>query len=164
MALLFSERFRADIGGHRFLAIEVTADGTNTDLTAASIGLTSIETAMIASKGNVEGSADYDIISLADGLGETATALTVTGAAYGDFMLCAASVDLVDMTVTPAMGASGVEIRIQNESTATHNLASATFRATVLKNIGLSTFSGTKITFWPALTNDDKFTVWIIGR
>jgi len=60
--------------------------------------------------------ATVDPASLADGAGAT-TAVTVTGAALGDFVLVAAPYDLVDMTVSAyVQAANAVEIRVQNES------------------------------------------------
>jgi hypothetical protein len=72
--------------------------------------------------------------SLADGAGETSTGITVTGAAFGDFVLVAAPYDLQDMTVTAYVSATDtVEIRIQNESTNTVNLAEGTWTVRILE-------------------------------
>lgn len=43
MALTFTERVRADIGGKSFKAFEVTLDGTVTSMTASDFGLNYIE-------------------------------------------------------------------------------------------------------------------------
>lgn len=77
--------------------------------------------------------ATIDPASLADAAGAT-QAVTVTGAALGDFVLVAAPYDLVDVTVTGyVQAANAVEIRIQNESGAAANLASGTWRIAVLR-------------------------------
>ena len=77
--------------------------------------------------------ATVDPASLADGAGAT-TAVTVTGAALGDFVLVAAPYDLVDVTVTAyVQAANAVEIRVQNESGAAANLASGTWNICVLR-------------------------------
>ncbi len=74
-----------------------------------------------------------DPASLADAVGAT-TALTVTGAALGDFVLVAAPYDLVDVIVTAyVQAANTVEIRVQNESGAGANLASGTWNILVLR-------------------------------
>ncbi len=79
----------------------------------------------------------FDPASLADGAGETKQ-VTVTGAALGDYVLVSAPYDLQDISVTGyVQAANTVEIRVQNESTATVDLASGTWRVRVLKgNIG----------------------------
>lgn len=83
--------------------------------------------------GVLTGSATWDPGSLVDGAGET-KAITVTGAALGDFVLVAAPCDLVDMTVTGyVQAANTVEIRLQNESGGTVDLTSGTWKVKVLK-------------------------------
>ena len=78
------------------------------------------------------GSATWDAASLVDGAGETKS-VTVTGAAIGDFVLASMGVDLVDMTMTAyVQAADTVEVRIQNESTATVDLASTTLKVLVI--------------------------------
>ena len=82
----------------------------------------------------LEGSLVWNPGNLADGAGETSTAITVTGATFGDYVIVAAPYDLQDMTVTGYVSASDtVEIRLQNESTNTVNLASGTWTVRVLK-------------------------------
>lgn len=77
--------------------------------------------------------ATIDPVSLADAAGAT-NAVTVTGAALGDFILVAAPYDLVDLTVTAYVAAAdSVEIRIQNESGAAANLASGLWTIAVLR-------------------------------
>ena len=70
-----------------------------------------------------------DIASLVDGAGATQS-ITVNGVALGDIVTGVSfGVDLVDMTVTAyVQSADTVEIRVQNESTATVNLAATTVR------------------------------------
>lgn len=69
-----------------------------------------------------------DVGSLVDAAGETET-ITVPGAQLGDACVASFAVDVADMTVTCYVQAAGaVEVRVQNESTATVNLASTTMR------------------------------------
>jgi parallel beta-helix repeat protein len=76
--------------------------------------------------------ATWDPASLADGAGETRS-VTVTGAALGDFAIVAAPYDLSHCTVTAfVQAANTVFIRLQNESTGVVDLASGTWRVTVL--------------------------------
>lgn len=63
----------------------------------------------------------FDPGDLADGAGET-KAITVTGAALGDFVLCSTSAEVQDMTLTGyVQAADTVEVRLQNESGAARN-------------------------------------------
>ena len=70
--------------------------------------------------------------SLADGAGETDD-ITVPGVALGDMVLGASlGADLVGLTVTGYVSAANtVKFRIQNESTATVDLASATLKIVI---------------------------------
>jgi len=75
----------------------------------------------------------HDFGSLADGVGETGT-MPVVGASLGDFVEISFSLDLQDMILTAYVSAADVvEYRLQNESTATVNLASGTIRVLVKK-------------------------------
>jgi hypothetical protein len=77
-------------------------------------------------------SATKDPGSLIDGAGETLS-FTVTGAALGDYVLVAAPYDLQDITVTAyVQAADTVEVRLQNESTATVDLGSGTWKVKVI--------------------------------
>ncbi len=77
------------------------------------------------------GSATIDPASLIDAAGATAT-ITVTGAALGDFAIVSAPYDLQGLTVTAYVSAANtVSVRIQNESGATVDLASGTWKAVV---------------------------------
>lgn len=80
----------------------------------------------------LHGSDTWDPASLNDGTGET-KAITVTGAAVGDFVVVSAPYDLQDCTVTAyVQGTNNVEIRLQNESGATRDLGSGTWRVKVI--------------------------------
>jgi riboflavin synthase alpha subunit len=70
--------------------------------------------------------------SLSDGAGETDD-ITVPGVALGDMVLGASlGVDLVGLTVTGYVSAANtVKFRIQNESTATVDLASSTLKIVI---------------------------------
>lgn len=71
--------------------------------------------------------------SLADGVGETQS-LVMAGASLGDFVLASAPYDLQDITVTAyVQAADTVEIRVQNESGSTIDLASGTWRILLIK-------------------------------
>ena len=74
--------------------------------------------------------------SLIDGAGETDD-VTVPGVALGDMVIGASlGVDLVGLTVTGYVSAANtVKFRIQNESTATVNLASATMKIVVVRMV-----------------------------
>lgn len=85
-----------------------------------------------ASQGMLCGSAVYNTASLADGVGAE-TSITVRGAALGDYVLVSAGIDLQGISVTGyVQAADTVDIRIQNESGGTIDLASTTFRVRVL--------------------------------
>lgn len=74
--------------------------------------------------------------SLADGVGATLQVTNVAGATLGDFVLVSAPYDLQDITVTGYVQAnSTVEIRLQNESGSTIDLASGTWRILVIKKV-----------------------------
>lgn len=79
------------------------------------------------------GSATWNPGSLADGVGETSAAITVTGAALGDFVTGVSfSLDLQGLTLTAYVDATdSVKARLQNESAATVDLASGTIRVMV---------------------------------
>jgi len=80
------------------------------------------------------GSATWDPGSLADGVGETSAAITVTGAALGDFVLVSAPYDLQGITCNGYVSDIGaVKIRLQNETGDTIDLASGTFYIRVIK-------------------------------
>lgn len=81
----------------------------------------------------INATATVDPGSLVDAAGETVQ-VTVTGAELGDYVLVAAPYDLQDITVTAyVQAADTVEIRLQNESGATVDLASGTWKIKVLK-------------------------------
>jgi len=70
--------------------------------------------------------------SAADGVGET-IAITVIGVALGDVVMgVSLGVDIVDTVVTAyVQAADSVEVRLQNESTSTADLASTTVRLVI---------------------------------
>ena len=78
--------------------------------------------------------ATLDAGSLVDGAGETDD-VTVAGVALGDMVIGASlGVDLVGLTVTGYVSAANtVKFRIQNESTATVDLASATLKIVIVR-------------------------------
>jgi hypothetical protein len=79
------------------------------------------------------GSATWDPGSLLDGAGETSSAITVTGAAFGDFVLVSAPYDLQGITCSAYVSAANaVTVRLQNETGVTVDLASGTWNAIVL--------------------------------
>jgi len=80
-------------------------------------------------------SATWDPASLNDAAGETKS-ITVAGAALGDIVLVAPPYDMQDFVFSGyVQAANTVEIRIQNESAATVNLASGTWKVIVLRVI-----------------------------
>lgn len=82
----------------------------------------------------LNGSIVWDPASLADGAGETSASITVTGAALGDFVIVSAPYDLEDCIATAyVQAANTVEIRLQNESTATRDLGSGTWKVRVIR-------------------------------
>lgn len=76
--------------------------------------------------------ASVNVGSLVDGAGETLT-IAVPGAALGDACVASLGVDVVDMLVTCyVQAANAVEVRVQNESGSTADLASTTLRVFLL--------------------------------
>ena len=82
----------------------------------------------------LSGSIVWNPGSLADGVGETSSSITVNDAVLGDFVLVSAPYDLQDITATGYVQADDtVEIRIQNEGGATVDLGSGTWKILVFK-------------------------------
>jgi hypothetical protein len=80
------------------------------------------------------GSVVWNPGSLADGAGETSAAITVTGAALGDYAIAAAPYDLQGITCNAYVSATNAaKIRLQNETTGTIDLASGTWTVRVIK-------------------------------
>ena len=78
-------------------------------------------------------SVTWDPASLIDAAGETKS-VTVAGAALGDIVLVAPPYDMQDFVYCGyVQAANTVEIRIQNESAATVNLGSGTWKVAVLR-------------------------------
>ena len=80
--------------------------------------------------------ATLDAGSLVDGAGETDD-ITIPGVALGDMVIGASlGVDLVGLTVTGYVSAANtVKFRIQNESTATVDLASTTMKIVIVRMV-----------------------------
>ena len=77
-----------------------------------------------------------DAGSLVDGAGETDT-IAVPGVVLGDIVLCASfGVSMAGVTVTGYVSAADtVSLRLQNESTATVDLASTTVKLVVVRMV-----------------------------
>ena len=74
-----------------------------------------------------------DVGSLADGVGTTIS-IPVTGAQYGDFTLASAPGSVGNVVISSYVGTTNiVDIRVQNESGSTVDLASGTWRVIVIK-------------------------------
>ena len=87
----------------------------------------------LASIGMLHGTATYDLASLVDGAGATKAGIIVPGAAVGDYVTVSAGIDLQGIMVTGYVQASGlVDVRFQNETTTTIDLASTTIRVRVI--------------------------------
>lgn len=79
-----------------------------------------------------EGSATWDVASLVDAAGATSSAITVTGAALGDYVVPSMGVDTQGITFTAWVeSANTVKVRAQNETSGTIDLASTTVRVLV---------------------------------
>ena len=82
----------------------------------------------------LKGSATWDPGSLADGAGETSSAITVTNAQFGDTVSFAAPYDLQGITGNAYVSATNaVKIRLQNETGGSIDLASGTWKVWVTK-------------------------------
>jgi hypothetical protein len=170
MALTFNQKCRAQIGGMAFRAYEVTSDGSTTTINASDLDLREIEVIFFQPRNDLSAAAAVDFGSLDDGEGDTSQ-IAVTGAALGDFVQVAASIDLVDFTVTGyVQDTDAIDIRVQNESTASAvDLAAGPWHARVLKRMGLESLTGSTggaegyAVFYPTLTSGDIFTVWALG-
>ncbi len=80
------------------------------------------------------GSIVWDPGSLADGVGETSSNITITGAEVGDRVDVFPPYNLQAICCTGYVSAANtVNIRLQNETTGTINLASGTWKAVVVK-------------------------------
>lgn len=82
----------------------------------------------------LNGTIVWDPGSLADGAGETSSGITVTGAAFGDYVMVSAPYDLQGIIASAYVSASNtVKIRIQNETTGVLDLASGTWKVRVIR-------------------------------
>lgn len=94
------------------------------------------------------GSQTWNPGSLGDGAGETAT-FTVPGAAVGDFVLPSLGEDIQGMSISAqVVAADTVDVRLQNESGGTLDLASITARVAVLPMIRWQAFGLCGIATW----------------
>lgn len=101
----------------------------------ATVTAVSATTVTVGPGGALEGSATSDVASIADG-DEAAVEVTVTGAALGDFALASVSLDVADLVVSASVTAANtVTIVLANNTGGAVDLASATFRARVLKAV-----------------------------
>jgi hypothetical protein len=108
-------------------------DNLSTDITGAAVTYTDATWVEMANEGLRE-TLVWNPGSLADGAGETSAAITVTGAALGDFVLVAAPYDLQGITCNGYVSAANtVKIRLQNETGDTIDLASGTWKVKVIK-------------------------------
>lgn len=83
---------------------------------------------------NLPGSVTWDPSSLADGSGETSSSITVSNAAFGDYVLVSAPYDLQGITCNGYVdAANSVKIRLQNETGGTIDLGSGSWKVRVLK-------------------------------
>jgi len=164
MALTFSEKFRAGIGGKAWRVVEVTSDGSTTSINASDLDLNYITEAMIMNNVDLNASATWNPGSLAADAQESKD-FTVTGAALGDFAMAAMGVDVVDFLVSAQVTvADTVTVTIANATAGTIDLATSTCYVKVIKNVGLSTRSGAYIILSPALTyTSDVVTILAIG-
>lgn len=81
----------------------------------------------------IDATVTWDPGSIADGDGETRS-LTVTGAAFGDFVQVSAPYDLQDLQATAYVQASNtVEIRLDNNTGGAVNLGSGSWKVRVTK-------------------------------
>jgi hypothetical protein len=82
----------------------------------------------------LQGSLTWDVGSLADAAGETSSNITVTGAALGDFVIVSAPVSMAGLLAHAYVSAANtVNIRVQNESGDTVDLANGTWKVRVIK-------------------------------
>lgn len=112
------------------MTLSTSSDAAQSNVTVATVDPVFTELGQT----KLSGSVVWNPGNLADGAGETSAAITVTGAALGDFVLVSAPYDLQDCIVTGyVQAANTVEIRLQNESTGAIDFASGTWRVQVLK-------------------------------
>jgi peptidoglycan/xylan/chitin deacetylase (PgdA/CDA1 family) len=123
----------------RYLAATVTTT-TFTDIDGTGVTATITRTATgsatvwVDSMGGYQGTVTWDPGSLDNGAGETSVAITVTGAALGDFAMVAAPYDLQGITATAYVSAPNtVKIRLQNGTGGIIDLASGVWKVKVIK-------------------------------
>lgn len=164
MALTLTERARLDIGGAAFRAYDVTADGSTTTITAASLDLTSIESIMIAPKAPLyDTSATADIGNITDG-NEEAIGFNFTGSILGDFARGSYAVDLTYLQLDAQVTAGGsMTVGVASSYDTAINVAAGTLKTEIPKYIGFSQLTGDHVIFGPHLQSGDVFTIWVIG-
>ncbi len=163
MALTLTLKHSGTIGNRKLKCFEVTADGSTVTITASNVEFDTIDSAMITSKANLEGTASWTTGSISDGAME-AQDITVTGAAVGDIAEVSYGADVADLGLYGDVTATNVVTAVLvNWTSGALDIANSTIKATVFKNIGLSTLSGASIVFGPALSSGDKFTLWVVG-
>lgn len=114
--------------------IYVTGSDGQALVTVTSISSSASVVARFSGTNQLQATSTYNPGSLADGAGETSSGITVTGAALGDFCQVAAPYDLQDITVSCYVQATDtVEIRVQNESGSTIDLASGSWKVRITK-------------------------------
>ena len=162
MALTFTQRLRADIGGRAFRAYEVTSDGSTVSIDASDLDLNIIDSAMVAGPADITGTVSISGAQLIDGAGSTLT-VTLTGAVLGDAITYASNGDDIDLIITAYLQAdAAAEIRIQNESTGNRTPVDG-YELKVRKTVGLTTYQGAAIVIDDILQNGDVFVVWAFG-
>lgn len=163
MALTFSEKFRMTAGGRAFRMYEVTADGSTVSIDASTLDLTQIEFASITPPAGLIGTVSITASDLATVTGSTLTSITVTGAAFGDAVTVGTDSDGLGLLIAGYVSlANEVAIRVNNSTAGTVTPPTG-YEATVIKNVGLKTYTGDFIVFGPKLTSGDKFNLTVIG-
>ena len=82
----------------------------------------------------LDGAATFNPGAITTGTGVTSAAITVTGAAFGDFVMVSAPYDLQGVDATAYVNAANsVKIRLTNLTGATVTLASGTWKVRVVK-------------------------------
>lgn len=163
MALTLTEKFRMSAGGRSFRMYEVTADGSTVSIDATDLDMTLIEFASITPPAGLIGTASITASDLATVTGSTLTSIGVTGASFGDSVVVGTDSDGLGLLIVGYVSkADEVAIRVNNSTAGTVTPPTG-YKATVIKNIGLVTYTGAGIVFGPTLTSGDKFNLQVIG-
>lgn len=106
----------------------MAASSGTTNYTGLALGGNDLFTAV------VNGSSVFDPASLTTYTGTASSAITVTGAALGDYVLVTAPIDLTGILATGTVSAANtVKITVFNATSGTIDLASSTWKIKVLK-------------------------------